>query len=179
MRQGYGKQLPSPGSFFQLNNLSCLDIIFNQKFSSKYQYMKILPRCVRCRLSQQRWAGFPSRDLKNLEPPWQITLPFCLVIPKKQSVKRLLCKTSSLSISQLVDHRCARGRQLNEQETHVVLYGESSYMGKDSQAPVAITPGNEGKKNQIKIYIIVIEGIQIFCLLCSTSFVKWCFALSI
>lgn len=33
--QGHEKQLLSPNCFFQLNNSSCLDIIFNQKFSSK------------------------------------------------------------------------------------------------------------------------------------------------
>lgn len=35
VRQGHGKQLPSPDCFFQLNNSSGLDKIFNQKFSSK------------------------------------------------------------------------------------------------------------------------------------------------
>lgn len=139
--------------------------------------MKILPRCAQCRLHWQRWAAFPSRDLKNLQPPWHITLPFCLVVPDEQSVQRAVWNIITSHIPALgpqVPDRCARGRQLHEQATHMVLYGDSSYLGKDSQAPVAITPGNQGKKKKLhNIY----RSIQIFCLLGTISFVKWCFAL--
>lgn len=85
--QGHGKWLLSPNSFFQLNDSSCLDISFKQKFSSKYRQMKILPRCVQCKWPWRRWAEILAEIWTGWNTPGTLQSPFCLVMPDKQSVQ--------------------------------------------------------------------------------------------